>query len=61
MEVTLEEDTPSYSMVKKWAGEFKRGRKNLEDDPHLEDCTITHNARFCSFFLFQGLDGVRNR
>ncbi|XP_041349335.1 protein GVQW3-like [Gigantopelta aegis] len=33
MVVTLGEDAPSYSMVKKWAAEFKRGRESLEDDP----------------------------
>ena len=33
MESPLGEDTPSYSMVKKWAGEFKRGREGLEDYP----------------------------
>jgi len=27
------EGAPSYSMVKKWAAEFKRGRDSLEDDP----------------------------
>ena len=26
---TLGEDVPSYSTVKKWAAEFKRGRQNL--------------------------------
>ena len=30
---TLREDAPSYSMVKKWVAEFKRGRESLEDDP----------------------------
>ncbi len=30
---TLGEGAPSYSMVKKWAAEFKRGRESLEDDP----------------------------
>src|SRR6476619_5411601 len=33
MTATLGEDAPSYSMVKKWAAEFKRGRQSLEDDP----------------------------
>ncbi|KAM4678284.1 histone-lysine N-methyltransferase SETMAR-like isoform 1-T2 [Discoglossus pictus] len=33
MVATLGEDAPSYSMVKKWTGDFKRGRKSLEDDP----------------------------
>ncbi|XP_041354235.1 protein GVQW3-like [Gigantopelta aegis] len=32
MVVTLGEDAPSYSMVKKWAAEFKHGRKSLKDD-----------------------------
>ena len=33
MVATLGEDAPSYSTVKKWAAEFKRGRDSLEDDP----------------------------
>ncbi|XP_041350779.1 protein GVQW3-like [Gigantopelta aegis] len=33
MVITLGEDTPLYSMVKKWAAEFKHGRESLEDDP----------------------------
>ena len=31
--VKLGENVPSYSMLKKWAAEFKRGRESLEDDP----------------------------
>ena len=30
---TLGEDSPSYSTIKKWAAEFKRGRDSTEDDP----------------------------
>jgi len=30
---TLGDDAPSFSTVKKWAAEFKRGRESLEDDP----------------------------
>ena len=25
--------SPSFSIIKKWAAEFKRGRTSLEDDP----------------------------
>ena len=32
---TLGDDAPALSTVKKWAAEFKRGRKSLEDDPRL--------------------------
>ena len=32
MVVTVGENAPSYSMVKKWDAEFKRGRDSLEDD-----------------------------
>ena len=53
-EATLVEDTPAYSMVKKWAGEFERGRESLEDDPRPGRL---HNARLCPFFHFQGLEG----
>lgn len=30
------ESSPSYSTIKKWAAEFKRGRSSLEDDPREE-------------------------
>ena len=33
MIATLGEEAPSYTTVKKWAAEFKRGRESLEDDP----------------------------
>ena len=56
MEATLGEDTPSYNMVKKWAGKFKCGRENLEDTPPpiQEDCIMPD---FVHFFHFQGLKG----
>lgn len=31
---TLGEDTPQYSIVNKWAAEFKCGRESLEDYSH---------------------------
>ena len=30
---SLWDSSPSYSTIKKWAAEFKRGRTSLEDDP----------------------------
>ena len=30
---TLGDSAPSYTMVKKWEAEFKRGRQSIEDDP----------------------------
>ena len=29
---TLGKESPSYSTVKKWVAEFKRGRESVEDD-----------------------------
>lgn len=33
MQCTLGQSCPSYTMVKKWAAEFKRGRVSIADDP----------------------------
>ena len=42
MVVTLGDDALSYSMVKKWAAEFKHGRESLEDNTCLgRPVTIT--------------------
>ena len=50
MEATLGEDALSYSMVKKWASKFKRGRESLEDNPVHEDRTMPD---FVSFSIFK--------
>ena len=55
MEATPGKDTPSYTMVKMWAGKFKRDRESLEDDPRP---VRLNNARFCACFHFQGLEGL---
>src|SRR6478609_6922193 len=33
MQETLGTSAPSYSMIKKWVAEFKRGRESIEVDP----------------------------
>ena len=38
--------SPSFSIIKKWAAEFKRGRTGLEDDPREgrpKKCNNTRN------------------
>ena len=44
---TLENESPSYSTVKKWAAEFKLGRESIDDDPrsgHPKDATTDENV-----------------
>ena len=38
------QNDPLYSMVKKWAAEFKRGRESLEDDPPSETAINRHHT-----------------
>ena len=40
---TLGNESPSYSTVKKWAAEFKRGRESIDGD----NVEIMHNLIMC--------------
>ena len=45
---TLGKESPSYSTEKKWAAEFKRGRKSIEDDGRSgrpKDATLDENVK----------------
>ena len=45
---TLGKESPSYSIVKKWAAEFKRGRESVEDDGRPgrpQDATADENVK----------------
>ena len=45
---TLGKESPSYSTVKKWAAEFKRGRESIEGDGrsgHPKDATADENVK----------------
>lgn len=47
MQETLEDSAPSYTMVKKWCAEFKRGRISVKDDPRPgrpREATTTEKA-----------------
>ena len=42
---TLGDESPSYSMVKKWAAEFRRGRESVEDyEWHPKEATTDENV-----------------
>ena len=46
--ITLENESSSYSTVKKRAAEFKRGRESIEDDArsgHPKDATTDENVK----------------
>ena len=45
---TLGKESPSFSTVKKWATEFKRGRESVEDDGRSgrsKDATTDENVK----------------
>ena len=53
---TIGNESPSYSTVKQWAAEFKRGRQGIEDDAKSlrskdattdENVEIVHNLVMC--------------
>jgi hypothetical protein len=47
--------SPSFSTIKRWAAEFKRGRTNLEDGPHEGYPTYSPDLASSGFYLFPKL------
>ena len=39
------DSSPSFSRIKKWAAEFKRGRTSLEDDPREDVQKVHHHQK----------------
>jgi len=47
-----EDSSPSFSTIKKWAAEFKRGRTSLEEDPREgRPKSATRKRRYIDFAL----------
>jgi len=53
-----EDSSPSFSTIKKWAAEFKRGRTSLEDDP-LKDVQKVQHQKSLNNVHDMVLDGWR--
>ena len=49
------DESPSYSMMKKWAAQFRRGRENMEDYEwfaHPEEAAMDKNVQLmCSLIM----------
>jgi len=49
------DSSPSFSTIKKWAAEFKRGRTSFEDDPRegrLKSATTQKSLNKCTIWYW---------